>query len=77
MGVVPASVGGDIEGVNWVVRWLLSLHLLARQPLGPRTSIVMHELVKADDEPAAVELAALDHSALCCTGGWATQKPVG
>jgi hypothetical protein len=77
MGVVPASVGGDVKGVDWAVRWLLSLHLLARRLLGPRTSIVMRELVKADDEPAAVELAALDRSALCYTGGWATQKPVG
>jgi hypothetical protein len=49
-------LGGDS-----LVRWFLPLCLPARRPLGPRTSVVIRELV---DELAAVE-------------EWATRKPLG
>ena len=42
-----------------VVRWLLSLHLPARQPLEPMTSVLIRELAKVDDELAAVDREAL------------------
>jgi hypothetical protein len=42
-----------------VVRWLLSLRLLARRPLGPRTSVLICELVNVDDELAAVDREAI------------------
>ena len=62
---------GMTEGDDCVVRWLLSLRLPARRPLGPRASVVICELeVDVNDG-----LATFDHEALGAAGGRVTQKP--
>ena len=62
-------MGGGVECEGWVVMWLLSLCLPVRRPLGPRTSIMICELVNEDnDKFAGVEFWG---------HGWAMQKPVG
>ena len=65
-------MGGGVEGVDCVVGWLLSLRLPARRRLGPRTSVVIRELVDVDDN-----LTAVDCEGLRAAGGRATRKPVG
>jgi hypothetical protein len=58
-------VGSSDEGVDSLVRWLLSLRLPARRPLGPGTSVVIRDLV----DELVDELVAI--------AGRATRKPVG
>ena len=58
-----------MESDGWMATWLLSLRLVARRPLGPRTSVVIHELVNDDDD----EFAGVGFWGR----GWATRKPVG
>ena len=61
--------GGGVECGGWVVAWLLSLRLPDKRPLGPRTSVVIREVVDVDvDEFAGAGFR---------DRGWATRKPVG
>jgi hypothetical protein len=53
------------------MRWLLSLRLPPRRPLGPTTSVLIREVVDVDDEVLA------DRAAFSAAGGRAFRKPVG